>query len=335
MFAQQDRERGFTLIEILVVVLIIGILTAFAVPMFLNQRKDAVEATLKTDLGSAAIAMETEMVKNKGSYLSYLPNYENRSDGVKISLRKDKSSSKQFCLEGHSDAEPSKLLRYDSLKGGLLPAGEDCGDLLPGETAFNANLSSKKVLFLISSHGWQRSEFTRYGFGNVTFKADATLEDMEGYDIIAAFAGWHSPTVEQEALLKAAYDAGHRIVTDGNDTGIRRTWMFPSTTWKGEGTGMNLQYTKTGASGLNPTFPYTFTATAFDGDGSWACNTRAGTGTVAIATSMSSEDTPKQCITAAAATNSAGGRWFHMTMFNSDPSGGKNVLHSGIDWLLM
>jgi type IV pilus assembly protein PilA len=46
----REREGGFTLIELLVVIIIIGILAAIAIPLFLDQRKLAVDAQTKSDV---------------------------------------------------------------------------------------------------------------------------------------------------------------------------------------------------------------------------------------------------------------------------------------------
>ncbi len=67
--AQEEHEGGFTLIELLVVIIIIGILAAIAIPVFLNQRKKAVDASLKSDLRTVANAEETYFVDNQ-AYLA-------------------------------------------------------------------------------------------------------------------------------------------------------------------------------------------------------------------------------------------------------------------------
>lgn len=60
----KSNESGFTLVELLVVILIIGVLSAIAIPMFLNQRKSANEAALKSDMHSLQLAMENCAIKN-------------------------------------------------------------------------------------------------------------------------------------------------------------------------------------------------------------------------------------------------------------------------------
>ena len=63
-----SEDRGFTMIELLVVVVIIGVLVAIAVPVYLNYRKGAANKSAASDVRGAITAIEQYYTDNGNAY---------------------------------------------------------------------------------------------------------------------------------------------------------------------------------------------------------------------------------------------------------------------------
>ncbi|MFL5488504.1 MAG: type IV pilin protein [Gemmatimonadaceae bacterium] len=65
-----SRTKGFTLVELLIVVVIIGLLAAIAIPKFANTKDKAYVAEMKSDLRNLATYEEQYAADNGGIYFA-------------------------------------------------------------------------------------------------------------------------------------------------------------------------------------------------------------------------------------------------------------------------
>lgn len=129
---RQNGEAGFTLVEMLVVIVIVGILAAVAIPIYMNQRKNGWKSAVESDVKSAAVAISTEVAKNgvakikvecdakaggqnpNGHSVQAGDEKVNCSTGVKLTVA-PKENSDYFTVTGERDNLEGTLV-YDSEK---------------------------------------------------------------------------------------------------------------------------------------------------------------------------------------------------------------------------
>src|SRR5881296_3727393 len=63
----ERNSKGFTLVELMIVVVIIGILAAIAIPNFIAMQDRAREASVKANMDSCQLAIEDFAVKSAGT----------------------------------------------------------------------------------------------------------------------------------------------------------------------------------------------------------------------------------------------------------------------------
>lgn len=215
---RNKREDAFTLIEILIVIAIIGIIAAIAIPVFFNQRKAANDAAAESDIKTLA-ATVADLPPNSKNFtrtginkINYYDNGSGKTQDIKISDGVQwtiTGSPLKYCLTAYhtngSKYTGSSPLTYDSTAGGLGRTGSACSPDYPtdgtGNMISQGNLLADAGLTtynITTNTTWNKDIFSYY---SLPFRTVAVATPVGNKAIEATT---NNATVPQGIIMKQA-----------------------------------------------------------------------------------------------------------------------------------
>lgn len=151
------QEEGFSLVEVMVAILVIGILTAIVVPTYINSQNELNSQKTRAALQSAGLAIEQEAGDNNGLYPTYLPNELKNNPETSKFVYSYSNGRTSWCIQAPSTV--GKLFISSSSGGKVISTTCTEENIAEGsDTPWRTPIVATPGTPIIASHAWASNE---------------------------------------------------------------------------------------------------------------------------------------------------------------------------------
>jgi prepilin-type N-terminal cleavage/methylation domain-containing protein/uncharacterized delta-60 repeat protein len=255
-----EHRNGFTIVELLVVIVVIGILAAITVISYFGINQRAVAATLQSDLKNAATKLEVNKVSSDDE--SYPPDQSEFNDAIGFAFSTGNTAtynyyaaSSSYCLE----AENTNGTSYYITSSDQRPTEGDCPLLIAASFA-------KALSNTTSGHDYGRSTYVK---SDGSYAVAGQLSTTNGNVLLAQYAAngelsssssWGGASTENVTSVIGTSDSGLMVIGSTSSYGAGNGDIFLAK----YGSDNSLSWVKTWGSTLGTENPLGATPT-YDG----------------------------------------------------------------------
>jgi prepilin-type N-terminal cleavage/methylation domain-containing protein len=214
----QTKKRGFTVIELIIVVVVIGILAAISIIAYNNVQKNAADKTMKSDLDVVSSEMQRAQLANGGVYPTTLPSAIKASPNVTLTLKY--SGTINYYGGG-----------LGAVQNGVLMA-QICQDLVNEGVGNGLNQGGQTVAFITGCGNWNHDSMQITGWDSKVYATPLTDTTLLNYS--NNFTTNDTYNKAEETVIKNFYNQlVYRQVREGGSYPITSFWDSWATSGNG------------------------------------------------------------------------------------------------------